>query len=248
MERELELLIELHRGLARLGPGDDDMTRRALALCEPRPVRPAILDIGAGSGASSLCLAQACGGQVVAVDLVAAFLAELVPRARAVGLAERIAPCVADMGRLPFAPARFDILWCEGAAYLLGFDAALERWRPLLRPGGWLVVTELTWFGSARPPEAEAFWAGHYPALREDAANLDAARERGWRVAGHFHLPAAAWAAYHGPLGARLPAFRDRHAGDDAATTVADVTEAEIGLMARHANALGYGCYVLQSR
>lgn len=244
--RTIALLVELHRGLARLGPGDDEVTRRALATCTPRPRRPMILDIGAGTGAQSLCLALACEGRVVAVDRFEGFVAELASRARTAGVAGRIAPCVADMAHLPFAAASFDIAWSEGAAYLLGFDAALDRWRPLLRPGGWLVVTELAWFGSARPPEAVAFWARNYPALRDDAANLSAARERGWRVAGHFHLPAEAWLNYHAPLRERLPAFRTRHAGDAEAAAVAEATETEIELMARHAASVGYSCYVLQ--
>ena len=134
-DRTIALLVELHRGLARLGPGDDATTRRALAACEPRPRRPRILDIGAGTGAQSLCLARACEGQVVAVDRFAEFVVELARRATACDLAGRIAPCVADMGRLPFPAASFDIAWCEGAAYLLGFDDALERWHPLVRPG-----------------------------------------------------------------------------------------------------------------
>jgi SAM-dependent methyltransferase len=245
-DRAIELLVELHRGLARLGPGGDEVTRHALALCSPRPQEPAILDIGAGTGAQSLCLAHACNGRVVAVDRFTDFVGELAGRAEDAGLAGRITPCVADMGQLPFGEAGFDIVWCEGAAYLLGFDTALDRWRPLLRPGGWLVVTELTWFGDARPPEAVAFWAENYPALRDEAANLAAARDRGWRVVGRFHLPASAWATYHAPLRERLPAFRARHAGDAVATAVADATEAEIDLMTRHATVVGYGCYVLQ--
>ena len=244
--RMIELLVELHHGLARLGPGDDEETLRALALCAPRSERPAILDIGAGTGAQSLCLARASGGRVVAVDRYAAFVAELADRARDAGLAQCIAPCVADMACLPFAAGSFDIVWSEGAAYQLGFDVALEQWRSLLRPGGWLVVTELAWFGAARPPEAVAFWAEQYPALRDDAANLAAARRFGWHVAGQFHLPATAWAAYHAPLRARLPAFRARHPGEAEADAVADATEIEIALAARHAAAVGYSCYVLQ--
>jgi SAM-dependent methyltransferase len=244
--RMIELLVELHHGLARLGPGDDQETLRALALCAPRPQRPAILDIGAGTGAQSLCLARATGGRVVAIDRYPAFVAELADRAQTAGLAERITPLVADMACLPFASGSFDIVWSEGAAYQLGFDTALEQWRALLRTSGWLVVTELAWLGVARPPEAVAFWQEHYPALRDDAANLAAARRFGWQVVGQFHLPSAAWAAYHAPLRARLPAFRARHHDVPEADAVADATEIEIRLAARYATAVGYSCYVLR--
>ncbi len=243
--RTIELLVELHQGLERLGPGDDASTRRALGLCTPRPADPVVLDVGCGTGAQALCLARS-GMRVVAVDRVAGFVATLARRARAAGLAARVTPCLADMAQLPFGPGAFDIVWSEGAAYFLGFDEALARWRPLLRPGGWLVVTELAWFGPERPAEAACFWAEHYPAMRDDAANLAVAAQAGFRVAGHFRLPAAAWRAYHAPLQARLPAFRAAHAGEPAAMAVAEATQAEITLMAHHAACCGYSFYVLQ--
>ena len=245
-DRTFELLVELHAGLARLGPGDDASTRRALACCTPRPTTPAILDLGCGTGAQSLCLAGASGGRVTAVDLVPAFIATLVGRARAAGLARAIAPCVADMAGLPFADASFDLVWSEGAAYQLGFDTALARWGRLLRDGGWLVLSELTWFGAARPETAATFWQAHYPPMREDAENLAAAEALGWRVAGHFPLPQAAWRAYHAPVCARLPELLAGHPDDPEAATLAAETRREVELMARHGRDCGYAFYVLQ--
>ena len=58
-ERLIELLIALHDGLPRQGPGDSASTRRALALCASLPDAPEILDIGCGTGAQTLTLAAA---------------------------------------------------------------------------------------------------------------------------------------------------------------------------------------------
>lgn len=49
-ERFVELLVKLHAGLPRLGPGNEASTLKALALCEQLPERPEILDIGCGTG------------------------------------------------------------------------------------------------------------------------------------------------------------------------------------------------------
>jgi hypothetical protein len=58
MSSELELLLDLHRGNPRQGPGSEAMTLRALALTgldRDRPLR--IADIGCGTGAQTLTLA-----------------------------------------------------------------------------------------------------------------------------------------------------------------------------------------------
>lgn len=50
---------------------------------------------------------------------------ELRERAKAARVAERIAMLAGDMQALPFPPQRFDLIWAEGAAYIMGFAQAL---------------------------------------------------------------------------------------------------------------------------
>lgn len=73
----INLLIALHDGLPRQGPGDAASTRRALALCTALPTAPEILDIGCGSGAQTLTLAEATTGRITALDLSLNFLRSL---------------------------------------------------------------------------------------------------------------------------------------------------------------------------
>lgn len=240
-------LIALHAGLPRLGPGSDAATRRALADCVGLPAVPEILDIGCGTGAASFVLAEATAGQITAVDQVPAFLADLRTRAQARGLAERIQPLVADMHALPFRSAAFDLIWSEGAIYIMGFDAGLAHWRSLLRPRGWLVVSELSWLTDHPPAVMRDYWCEGYPAMRGVADNLAAARALDWDTVGHLTLPARAWTIdYYGPLQERLPTFRAAHADDPEAQAVADMTEQEIALMSNAAGICGYVFYVLR--
>jgi ubiquinone/menaquinone biosynthesis C-methylase UbiE len=58
----------------------------------------------------------------------------------------------ADMNRLPFPNISFDLIWSGGAAYVNDFDKALREWRSLAKPGGSLVVSELSW--SANSPSS----------------------------------------------------------------------------------------------
>ena len=82
------------------------------------------------------------------------------------------------MNDLPFPDGRFDLIWSEGAVYIMGFDKALVKWRPLAKPGGYLVVSELSWFRPDPPAEIRDFWGHHYPAMRSVDGNLAVARLR----------------------------------------------------------------------
>lgn len=245
--RLMHWLVTLHAGLSRLGPGQDTATRRALAACVERARTPDILEVGCGTGAATLVLAESSAGRLIAVDRVPTFLADLRRRAAAVGLDGRIHTVLADMRALPFAPSSFDLIWSEGAIYIMGFDAGLNAWRPLLRPRGFLAVTELSWLTVSPLSALATYWNEDYPAMRTVAGNLDACRELGWEIIAHDPLPHAAWMRdYYGPLRTRLPAFRADHADDPEAQAVVDMTEAEMELMADADGVCSYVFYVLR--
>lgn len=244
MDRTIELLVELHQGLDRLGPGAAECSLRALTSCTELPSDPSVLDVGCGTGAQTLTLASAVGGRILAVDLILDFLVRLAKRT--VKVEKRVQPLAADMNRLPFADASFDLIWSEGAAYSMGFVNALAAWRNLARPRGYLVVTELSWFRPDASPEAREYWDQNYPGMRSVEDNLAAANAAGWEAVDNFHLPAETWGNYHEPLQERLAAFRQTHAGDPQALAVADLTEQEISIMRRYGHLCGYELFILQ--
>jgi SAM-dependent methyltransferase len=93
--------------------------------------------------------------------------------------------------------AGFDLIWAEGSAYSIGFENALQRWRPLLRPGGCLVVTELVWFSDEPSERARMFFADEYPDMHHEATRIDQALVAGYELLGSFRLPADDWQAYY---------------------------------------------------
>ena len=139
------VFLELHSGLPREGPGDDESTLRALRLCTDLPARPDILDVGCGPGMQTLALLGATAGTMTAVDFYQQFLDQLAEQAHATGVGERLRILRADMHELPFAPDSFDLIWSEGAAYIMGISEAFTTWREFLRPRGYIVVTEVSW-------------------------------------------------------------------------------------------------------
>jgi len=62
---------------------------------------------------------------IVALDAHRPFLEELERRAAAQGVLDRIQTKCADMRHMTFAPESFDLIWCEGAAYIIGLENAL---------------------------------------------------------------------------------------------------------------------------
>ncbi len=239
---------EAHAGLPRQAPGSDATTRHLLALAAPPPAAE-VLDIGCGPGRASLRIAATLPeARVTAVDLHQPFLDELDLAARAAGVADRITTVRASMLELPFEDASFDLLWSEGAVYVMGFEAGLTGWRRLLRPGGTLVVTEATWCTEDPSPRARAFWADAYPAMVDVAANERMARAAGYDVVATFRLPNADWwEEYYTPLEARLRglAAAASDAGRELGPDVAIELE-EIDLHRHHGDEYGYIGFVLR--
>src|SRR3954447_537150 len=157
-----EVFWTLHSDLPREGVGSDATTRELLELARPLPGDRA-LDVACGPGRSALVLADA-GPRVTPGAPPEPFLALL----RAPAGDRRITAERASMRELPYDEGAFDLVWCEGAAYLMGVDAALAAWRRLLMPGGALVFTEVGWTTPSPCPAARDFWTA-YPEMRDEA-------------------------------------------------------------------------------
>lgn len=240
-----DLFWRLHDRLPRQAPGSDATTRRLLDLARPWPDQPRILDIGCGPGRSSLVLAAETGGHVTAVDLHAPFLDELREAATAEGTAGRITTLEASMDDLPLDDAAFDLVWAEGSAYVMGFDAALAAWRRLLAPGGTLVLTECEWLTTGPSPDARAFWDECYPAMRTTAGNVAAAMEAGWTVAATVVLPDADWwDEYYTPIVERIHALGVLDSPEDQAVLASE--QREIDIRRHHGDEYGYTGFVLR--
>jgi len=182
---------EIHSGLDREGPGDEASTRCAFSLLKDLPARPAILDVGCGPVAQTFQLLEMCDGAVTAVDTHQDFLDRLRARGESLGLAGRIKTLNASMQALPFPDACFDLLWSEGAMYMMGFREGLTQRKRLLKPHGYLAVTEPCWLEPYEeiPPKAIALWANDYPGMTSVAHARSAVRASGYREIDHFVLP-----------------------------------------------------------
>lgn len=239
-----EVFWKLHQGLPKQGPGSEASTRRALGLLADLPAAPRVLDLGCGSGRQTVTVARETRGRVIAVDLLRRFFPELRAAALAAGLADRIVPLRASMHAPPLPDACFDLIWCEGAIYNIGFDAGLRGWRRLLRPGGGLGVSELCWLQESIPERVRGFFAAAYPAMRSHAENEAAFANAGYRLRGSFALPDADWEeGYYAEIEERIGRLA-RQPGDAASRVALEAEREEIEVFRERRGSYGYLFYV----
>ena len=243
---DIELLVDLHLDGSRQGPGGDDETRRAIDLSGLRAAHGLeIADIGCGTGASTLVLAQELDAHILAVDLFPQCLHRLEVDAALRGVDDHITTLAASMDDLPVAECSFDAIWSEGAIYIIGFERGVREWRRLLRPGGVLAVSDLTWLTSERPVELDQHWTHEYPEVATAATKLAVLEANGYSPFGYFPLPAECWLDhFYGPLQQRFAGFLARHGHSDAARRLVAAERAEISLYERFSAFVSYGYFV----
>jgi len=243
---EFDLLIDLHLRNDRQGPGGEHESRRAIELTGPDPTTPInAADLGCGTGASALMLARELNAHITAIDAAPAFIERLRERAAGAGLADRISAQVGDMASPPFREHELDLIWCESAIYNVGFSEGVRAWRRVLRPGGVLAISELTWTTATRPAEIDSHWNAEYPGITTASANLRTLEAEGYAPLGFFFLPPRCWTDnYYAPLHAGFEPFLERHGHSEAAKRIVDTEQAEIELFRQHGRWYGYAFYV----
>ena len=241
------LMADLHRDGTRQGPGSGEETLRALELTRlDRAARLQVADIGCGTGASTLALASRLpNARITAVDLFPEFLDVLTERARAAGCSEQIETLAESMDSLPFAAESLDLIWSEGAIYNMGFSAGVEAWRPFLRPGGVIAVSEITWLRPDPPEEIRQHWNSEYPEIATASEKIAILERAGYDLLGYLVLPSTNWIDnYYEPTEERMPAFLERHAELSEAADLVDMARREEDLYRRYRDWLSYGFYV----
>jgi SAM-dependent methyltransferase len=237
--------FEVFESLPRQGPGSREWTARALDMCEDLPAEPHIVDLGCGSGAQTLDLAELTGGSVVAVDSHAPFLDLLAERAATRGLSHRIQPLLADMAQTGLPAGCADLVWSEGALYSIGLEPALAVCHRLLRPGGWLAFTDAVWRRSDVPSSVREVFAAEYPSMGSASDVLALLADHSFEAVGHFTLPDAAWwDDFYTPMRSRVAELRAEHSLDAGALAVLDSCDAEIDMFSRHSDSYAYEFFV----
>jgi len=243
---EFELLVDFHINAKRQGPGSHRDTLKALSFIPIYPRKTLkIADIGCGTGAQTISLAQELNSKITAVDLFPAFLQKLAVHSKALGLEDKITTLAESMDDLSFSQEEFDIIWSEGAVYNIGFEKGLEQWKPYLKVGGYIALSEITWTTAKRPIEIENHWKNEYPEIDTASSKMQILEQHGFSPVGYFYLPESSWIdTYYKPMQERFDAFLKRHKHSETAKAIVDAEKDEIQKYLKYKDYYSYGFYI----
>lgn len=243
----VNIFFEIHSSLPREGPGDNASTRKAYLMLPDLPEKPRILDVGCGPGMQTIELARLSNGRIDALDNHQPFLDHLKKKAEEEDVSDRINIINGDMFALNYEDKSFDLIWSEGAIYIIGFEKGIREWRKLLTDKGYVVVSELSWLRPDPPEEVRKFFAEVYPGIKTINENLGTIKKAGYRIINHFVLPDESWwNNYYIPIAAKIPSLRLKYRDDEEALAILDCEELEMEMFHKYSKYYGYVFYIMQ--
>lgn len=147
-------------------------TRKLIELCRVM-AGEYVLDVGCGVGATPCYLAKEIDARVMGVDLVDKMIEQSRERAIALGVEDRVKFRVADARKLPFEDDSFDVVISESVnIFFEDKNQAMREYIRVVKPGGYVGMTEMTWLKPPSHQMEEAF---------KGMVNAQALEAEGWR-------------------------------------------------------------------
>jgi hypothetical protein len=149
------------------------------------------------------------------------------------------------MDNLPFQEEELDLMWSEGAIYNIGFERGLNEWQKFLKTGGYIAVSEGTWFTEECPTEIEEFWMDAYPEIDTISNKVAQMQKAGYIPVAAFILPENCWTEnYFAPKVDADKLFLEKNAGNKAAEEFIANHRHEAQLYNKYKAYYGYVFYV----
>jgi SAM-dependent methyltransferase len=192
-----KFIFEFFETMPRQGPGNKAFTLKALnAIKSNLPVNPVILDIGCGNGAQTCDILSAIpSANMTAIDVHQPFLDMVDQKVRLIkNLSGSFSTKILSMDKLDFVSDSIDLIWSEGAIFIIGFKKGLSEWQNFLKPNGYLVVSEAVWLRSDPPKPVRTFWESEYPEIGTIQDKINTIQRVGLDSVTHFTLPGSIWA------------------------------------------------------
>jgi hypothetical protein len=159
------------------------------------------------------------------------------------------------MSDLPFEPDFFDLIWSEGAAYIIGFEKALRIWRPFLKENGRIALSEICWLEGSSPDgvpdgipdEVLRYWNTEYPAMTSRRKNTEFLENAGYTLIDTVvHPESAWWEEYYTPLENRIAELEVKYKDNPEALEILNHEAAEIDLYRRYSGYYGYIFFIAE--
>lgn len=244
-EFDFNLICEYFSSIERQGPGSSEVTIKALSFIDNLTENSRIADIGCGTGGQTMTLAQNSQGNIIGVDLFQNFVDIFNSNAAKLDLQGRVKAIVGSMDNLPFRDEEFDLIWSEGAIYNIGFERGLNEWNRFLKKGGYIAVSEASWFTQERPADIEKFWVDAYSEIDTIPNKVAIMQKAGYVPVATFILPENCWVEhFYVPQTKAQELFLKKYAGNKTAEDLVANERHEAQLYAKYKEFYGYVFYI----
>jgi SAM-dependent methyltransferase len=241
-----DLLLEIHKDMPRQGSGRDEYTQKAFEMI-PEIQQPKILDIGCGPGMQTIKLAKLTNGEIIGIDIVQQYLDRLKELIEKENLVDRVKAVNQSMFDIKYPEKYFDIIWAEGAIFIIGFERGLIEWKKFIRPRGFMAVHEMAWIKDNPPMEIVNYWKKVYPEIKTMDEDIRIIEKCCYKLLGYFPLPEDAWwEFYYKPLEKRLNMLTKKFKDDPEALEMISQERKEIELYHKYYQWYGSVFYVMQ--
>jgi len=221
------------------------MTIKALSFIDNLNDKSLIADLGCGSGGQTMVLTQHAPGNTTGIDLFPIFIDLFNQNVEKHKLQDRVKGIVGSMDDLPFQDEELDLLWSEGAIYNIGFERGLDEWRRFLKTGGYVAVSEVSWFTEERPAEIDEFWMDAYPEIDTIPNKVNQMQKAGYIPIATFILPENCWIEhFYEPQVNAQRIFLEKNADNIAAVEFMANQRYETQLYYKYKEYYGYVFYI----
>jgi len=241
---DINIIYEYFSNTERQGPGNTEETLKALSFIDGLTEKSKIADIGCGTGGQTMTLGQNTPCEIIGIDVWQDFINKFNQNSLNQNFHNRVKGIVGNMENLPFQEEELDLIWSEGSIYNIGFERGLNEWRKFLKIGGYIAVTENTWFSEERPDEIHEFWQKAYPEIDTIPNKVAQMQKAGYLPIATYMLPETIWTDYYTKQALNIDSFIKKHKDNKTVEEFASSQRYEAELYNKYKAYYGYMFYI----
>ena len=201
-------------------------SRKAFRIL-PNLDKPNILDIGCGSGLPACMLGKLSNSEIIGIDIDESLVDRFNARMNVEGLSDRVKAVQCSFFEMDFPDESFDIILAEGITNIIGFKRALEEWKQLIKPNGFLVI---------------------HDEVKKIKRNLKIIHACGYKTLDYFLLPDDAWwIEYFSPLETQIKKLLPKYKNNPEAIKVFKSKQKDINMYKKNPKANRSMFYIIQN-
>ena len=242
---EVDLICEYYSNFDRQGPGSAESTIKALSFVDNLAGFSKIADLGCGTGGQTIILAQHTNANITGIDLAPVMIEKFNNNMLKNNLQNRVKGLVGSMDNLFFKDGELDMILAEGSIYNIGFERGMNEWNKYLKQGGYIVVSEASWFTEDRPAEINDFWMDAYPEINTIPNCLAIMQKAGYIPMASFIIPESCWTDnFYKSHTSFQDIFINKYAGNKTVEDFINYERYEAQMYDKYKKYYGYAFYI----